>query len=410
VGGLAFHHRSPGVYGEHQVDVAVQVGRQAAMAVNNARLFAEMERLATTDPLTGLFNRRFFHSAWEEISQRAHEAASPLSVLMIDVNNFKGYNDRYGHLAGDGLLRETAEILQQQVRGSDVVARYGGDEFVVLMPDTTEEQARRVKERIERAVATRNALHSGEGGPLALDIGIESGRGAALERLLTKADQAMYRAKESSDRRQLRAVVEASEQERQRLAVQTVLSLAKIEEMKDAYTRGHSERLRDYAMEVGQVLGLGETDLQNIAYGAMLHDIGKVAIPSELLHKPGELTLQEQRIMRMHPIFGEAIVADVELLQGARSIIRHHQERYDGRTSGDRPGYPDGLKGGEIPLGARIIAVVDAYDAMTTDRPYRSGMKPEDALAELRANAGTQFDPDVVRVFENIVRSWWTSN
>lgn len=403
IGALVFTHRTAGIYGPHDVDLALQVGRQAAMALNNAHLFAEMERLATTDPLTGLFNRRFFHRAWTEATQQAQEADRPISLLMIDINNFKGYNDHYGHLAGDELLRGVAQILQQQVRGSDVVARYGGDEFVVLMPDTSEAQAQRVKERIERAVATRNALASREQ-PLVLDIGVESARGTALERLLAKADAAMYQVKESADRRQLRAVVEASEQERQRLALQTVLSLAKVEEMKDSYTRGHSERLRDYAVEVGRELGLAQEELQNLAYGAILHDIGKVAIPSHILHKPDELNPEERRIMRMHPILGEAMIADVELLQGARPIIRHHQERYDGSTSGEHPGYPDGLAGEQIPLGARIISVVDAFDAMTTDRPYRQGVQPAAALDELRQHAGTQFDPQVVEVFERVLR------
>ncbi len=404
VGALVLLHRVPGAYSDHHLEVAVQVGRQAALAVHNAQLFAEMEKLATTDPLTGLYNRRFFYNAWEEVSERAQNASAPLSLLMVDINNFKGYNDRYGHVAGDGLLREAAGILQEQVRATDVVARYGGDEFVVLMPDTSEHQARRVKERIERAVATRNALRSEDDAPLALDIGVESARGEALEHLLSRADAAMYRAKESAERRQLRAVVAASEQERQRHALQTVLSLAKIEEMKDAYTRGHSERLREYAVEVGRAMGLSDPELQNIAYGAILHDIGKVAIPSQLLHKPDELTAEELRIMRMHPALGEAMIADVELLQGARPIIRHHQERYDGRMDGARPGYPDGLAGEQIPLGARIITVVDAFDAMTTDRPYRPGMSRQEALQELRANAGTQFDPAVVRIFEQILK------
>ncbi|MHB9144940.1 MAG: diguanylate cyclase [Symbiobacteriia bacterium] len=404
IGALVLSHATPDIYTAHELEMAVQVGQQAAMALNNARLFAEMERLATTDPLTGLYNRRSFHMAWNDASHEAQEEDRPVSLLMIDINNFKGYNDHYGHLAGDQLLQEVAQIMQQQVRASDVVARYGGDEFVVLMPDTAETQARRVKERIERAVTTRNALAAGEGQPLVLDIGVESAQGAALERLLARADAAMYKAKESKDRRQLRAVVAASEQERQRLALQTVLSLAKIEEMKDAYTRGHSERLRDYAVEVGKELGLPPAELQNLSYGAMLHDIGKVAMPSHILHKPDGLTEEEQRIMRMHPILGEAMIADVELLQGARPIIRHHQERYDGITTGDRPGYPEGLAGEEIPLGARIIAVVDAYDAMTTDRPYRKGVSQEEALDELRRHAGSQFDSNVVRTFEQLLR------
>ncbi|MGE5591306.1 MAG: diguanylate cyclase [Bacillota bacterium] len=406
VGALVLLHRAPGAYSDHHLEVAVQVGRQAALAVHNAQLYAEMEKLATTDPLTGLYNRRFFYNAWDDVSRRAQDGSAPLSLLMVDINHFKGYNDRYGHVAGDKLLREAAGILQEQVRASDVVARYGGDEFVVLMPETTELQARRVKERIERAVATRNALRSPEEAPLALDIGVESARGEALEHLLSRADAAMYRAKESADRRQLRAVVAASEQERQRHALQTVLSLAKIEEMKDAYTRGHSERLREMAVEVGRAMGLPEAELQNIAYGAILHDIGKVAVPTEILHKPGELTAEEVRIMRMHPILGEAMIADVDLLQGARPIIRHHQERFDGRTHGERPGYPDGLAGEQIPLGARIIAVVDAFDAMTTDRPYRPGRTREQAMEEIRANAGTQFDPTVVRIFEQVAGRW----
>ncbi|MDX6668331.1 MAG: hypothetical protein QOK04_1711, partial [Solirubrobacteraceae bacterium] len=179
--------------------------------------------------------------------------------------------------------------------------------------------------------------------------------------------------------------------------VGTAEALAAALEAKDDYTAGHARSIADAAVEVGRALGLDERALRNVRYGAIFHDIGKIAVPDAILHKPGKLTSAEFEVVKRHPIHGEEILAPVPFLNDVRRIVRHDHERWDGA------GYPDGLRGPQIPIGARIVFVVDAFHAMVSDRPYRHGMAESEARARLRSSAGSQFDPQVVKAFLNVL-------
>ena len=205
--------------------------------------------------------------------------------------------------------------------------------------------------------------------------------------------------------RQLLELQTVLERDRGRFAMQAVLTLAKFAEFKDPCTHGRSERVRSTAREVARRLGMSDADVQDVEFAAVLHDLGKVVIPDAILKKPGPLTAAEWQIMRQHPEMGAAILSELDVLSNVVPMVRHHQERWDGRTNGPNPGYPDGLTGDAIPLGARILAVVDAYDAMTSDRPYRRSIGEERARGELIGMAGSQFDPAVVKAALEVMES-----
>jgi diguanylate cyclase (GGDEF)-like protein len=375
---------------------------QLGTALETGQLVQHLELQATTDALTGLYNRRYLDEVFCREAERTKRKDSKLSMLLIDIYNFKYYNDTQGHLAGDERLKRVGKILKRNVRVTDLVVRYGGDEFIILMPETDEEHAHLVKKRIEQMVLTWNNESKIDRQDLALflNIGIKTAQKDEVDDLIALADQEMYKAKGTVDRKKLIEFQERSETDRQRYTLQTVLSLAKVVEIKDPYTRGHSERVKEYAVAIAQQLALKRKEIDELAYAALLHDVGKISVPSEVLNKRAKLTPEEYRLVYQHPVVGETIVRDIELLSNVSPLIRHHHERYDGQTDGIAyPGYPDGLKGEQIPFGARILAIADVFDAMTTDRPYRLGIPKEKVVAEMQQAAGIQFDPNIFAAF-----------
>jgi diguanylate cyclase (GGDEF)-like protein/putative nucleotidyltransferase with HDIG domain len=350
-------------------------------------------RLALTDPLTGLGNHRHFHERLERELRHAHERRLPLTLCLIDVDDFKRINDRFGHPAGDRVL----SLLATRLRQSGEAFRLGGDEFALLLPgydeNTAVTAATSVVERI-------SAIQLDQLGSVTVSAGVATSPAHAADRdeLIRLADSALYWAKEYGKNR-VRAyrpdVIELAELKRlasgsdRAARFRAAASLARAVDARDVYTGSHSQRVADLAARTARRLGLPEEEVELTRLAASLHDLGKLAIPEEILRKPGPLTDPERMVLERHPQIGFRMLESLGVDPVADWVLHHH-ERWDGS------GYPDGLPGDAIPLGARIIFVADAYDAMTSERVYRRRVAPEQAIAELRRCAGSQFDPGIV--------------
>ncbi|MGB9886169.1 MAG: diguanylate cyclase [Moorellales bacterium] len=417
IGVLLLSQKSSGdPYTKEDLELLLTVANEAAVAINNARLYCEARTQATRDELTGLYNYRFFQEFLDKEVEHSRRTGQSLSVIFIDVDHFKAYNDVYGHLAGDEALGRLAEAVSGSIRAADVAARYGGDEFAVLLPGAGSSEALRVAERIMRAVQRCFSGTETGSGLLTVSLGVASypEHSQSKQELLTAADSALYQAKYSGRDRICvfgRAIgagdadggspgEESSASEKGFLKRQleeaylaTVYTLAAAINARDNYTFKHSEMVTYYALGLAEALGLSEERRKIVRFAAMLHDIGKIGIPEYILNKPGGLTPPEREAVKRHVHIAEAIVRHTPYLRPIAPIILHHHEAYDGK------GYPDGLQGEEIPLEARILAIADAYHAMTSDRPYRPALSREQAVGELRALAGKQFDPTLVPVF-----------
>ncbi len=365
--------------------------------VERERLLAEALERADRDPLSGLLNHRAFHKRLEEEADRALRGGTPLCVAVLDLNNFKFFNDAYGHLAGDDVLRQVADALRGVCRSYDTLARFGGDEFAVLMPGLTCAEAGAAAARLRERLAQVGYRPMGD----ASVIPIEASVGAAVFpdeaptrlEVLELADSRLRRAKTGGGDED--NLIEPLEN-RLKKSVEGYAMLSALVaavDNKDRYTRRHSEDVLTYSLMIARALGLDEATQHALAVAALLHDVGKIGVPDHVLRKPGRLTAEETAAMRQHPMMGAVIVGAVPGFEYTLDPIRHHHERWDGG------GYPFGLRGKEIPLTARLMAVADAFSAMTTDRPYRKGIPESKARAILADGAGTQWDPACVEAF-----------
>jgi len=366
----------------------------AVVACHNAEVYAHVRTAASTDALTGLLN----HGAMqvrvrEEISRAARDGAA-LCCVLIDLDDFKRVNDELGHPAGDALLRRVADALLAEVRPYDQVARYGGDEFVIVLPATGEDEARQVAERVRDRV--RSGVPTGRDGKIGnCSIGVSAWEPPmSADDLLAAADRALLLAKRTGKGRVAVAnpdleeeLVRLQQDEGSPAAVQ---ALAAAIEARDNYMHGHSEQVARLATGVALLLGLTSDAVERVGHGALLHDLGKLAIPQQILQKGGELDDSEWEVLAEHPVIGERILRRIPQLAPIAPIVRHEHEHWDGS------GYPDGLAGGQIPIGSRIVLACDAYGAMTTERPYRAALTSAQAVDELRARSGTQFDPQII--------------
>ena len=350
-------------------------------------------RLALTDPLTGLGNHRHFHDRLERELADSRAQGYPLSLCLVDIDDFKRINDRFGHPGGDKVLAQLASNLRQ---GGEAF-RLGGDEFAILLPGRDEEGARMAAEAIIERIA---AVELDPAGPVTISAGIATVPEEELGRdeLVRRADSALYWAKEYG-KNQVRVyrpdVIEIAELKRlaagpdRAARFRAAASLARAVDARDAYTGSHSERVADLAARIATRLGIDREQVELTRLAGSLHDLGKLAIPEEILRKPGPLSEAERLVLERHPQIGFRMLESLGVDPVADWVLHHH-ERWDGS------GYPDGVGGDEIPLGARIIFVADAYDAMTSDRVYRGRLTDDEAIAELVRCSGTQFDPEIV--------------
>jgi len=350
-------------------------------------------RLALTDPLTGLGNHRHFHERLQSDLDRAAERGTPLSLCLVDIDDFKHVNDRHGHPMGDRVLAQVASRLRQ---GGEAF-RLGGDEFALLLPGRTEREALDVANVVLERISATTFEHAG---PLTLSAGVATFplHGTDRAELVRVADNALYWSKEhgkacatafrggAAELGDLRRLGQERDRHARFLAAE---GLARAVDARDAYTGEHSAEVGELAARIAARMGRHTDEVELLRLAGSLHDVGKLAIPEDILRKPGPLSEAERVVLERHPQIGFRMLDSLGVEPVATWVLHHH-ERWDGS------GYPNRLSGDRIPLGARILFVADAYDAMTTDRVYRGRLSHDRAVRELERCAGTQFDPEVV--------------
>ncbi|OGN95480.1 MAG: hypothetical protein A2Z77_07180 [Chloroflexi bacterium RBG_13_51_36] len=402
IGTLVLASHKHNAYDRSQIRLLEKVALQIAAPIENAQLYARAEQKSRIDELTGLFNRRYFEERLKEEIARHSRYGNAFSVFMLDLDNFKTYNDVYGHPAGDSLLSQMGSMVKCSIRDADQAFRYGGDEFVVILPQTPRDDAYVVADRVREQIAGEMEQRSIT---VTCSIGLASYPvdGVIAEELVIAADTALYYAKWTGGNRiyfSSKAISESPDNGKssgRRDGLSAVYALVSVVESRDPYVYGHSRKVNAYAVALTEALGLPPDEVSSVSTAALLHDIGKIGIPDEVLNKKEQLSRENWEAIKAHPRLGKNIVSSIpQLVHCADSILYHH-ERWDGS------GYPAGLKGEEIPIGARVIAIADSFEAMTSARPYRPPLSREEALEELRQGAGGQFDPKLVEVFIGVI-------
>ncbi|HEY0073845.1 MAG TPA: diguanylate cyclase [Abditibacteriaceae bacterium] len=385
-------------FDEDEPDMLESIGVEVGNAMENARLYGAALKAADRDSVTGLLNHRAIHQRLDEEFQRAQHQDRPLSVIMMDLNNFKLFNDTYGHPTGDMVLKRVARALESECRKPSILARYGGDEFIAVLPDTDEPKAMVLAQRLSERMRAEGFQRGTDATtvPISLSFGVANYPKDSSNRfeLVTIADRNLYQAKITDS-----GIMGTTETQRSHRALRTEGSFDVLDAMvtavdnKDRYTRQHSEDVTEYALWIAEELGYSEGTQRVIRIGGLLHDVGKIGVPEDILRKPGKLSDDEYETMKRHTQLGALIVSGVAGMESIIDIVKSHHERWDGS------GYPEGLAGEDIPLLGRLLAVADAFSAMTTDRPYRKGFSWDIAIGEIRKGIGTQFDPEMAKAF-----------
>ncbi len=434
IGVLNIESRSENAFSPQDVLILNTLADLLATALHNAFIFQKLQQQSITDGLTGIKTRRFF---WEALSaewKRASRSGRPFSVVLIDLDKFKQVNDTMGHFEGDLVLARVGRLLEQKSRQSNIVARYGGDEFIVLMPETGSEQAQVLAERLRQWLATDPMLSehhiTGSFGVACFPM-----HGFSIEDIIRVADAGMYVSKRSGgnsvstaqefvegedfarQRQQISAYIEGFLQRERTgpeqleelsstlyklcggdescnvpLLKEAIESLSRAAESREIQTSGHGDLVARYTEVIGRALGLSSDEKADLVFAARVHDVGKIFVPESILNRPGSLSDEEFFQLRMHAHIGAEIVGAIPDSTLMRDAIEHHHQRFDGS------GYPDALRGEEIPLWARIIGLADAYANMVTEQSFSTARTPEQALDELAKMSGTRFDGMLVRL------------
>jgi len=374
-------YTNPELYHEEDIKLLEFVSSQVATAIERKSSEEKIKYLSFHDSLTGLYNRAYFE---EELERYNFPRYYPLSIVMLDVNGLKVINDTFGHSEGDRLLKHLSQVLTSVSRQGDILARIGGDEFAILLPSTTSEQAHNFCERIKQA-CQQDKIE-----PIYLRLNIslghttQEGEYKDTATLLKEVDKKMYQDKLFNGKSREKHFLEAFR-----------IILAE----RDPHTSDHARRLQELALSLGKRVGLTEYQLGNLKLLALLHDMGKIGIPDSILFKTHILTPLEWEKMREHSRIGYRMAKNIPDFAPIAQEILYHHEYWDGT------GYPEGLKGEKIPLLSRIISIVDTYDVMQSRRPYKGPLSKAEALKEIKRCAGTQFDPQLVEIFLKIVKT-----
>jgi diguanylate cyclase (GGDEF)-like protein len=447
----------PRDFSDEEIQLLNTLGDLISGALHHALTLQKAREQAVTDGLTGVKTHRYLMEALSAEWKRSTRASRPFCLLLADLDRFKFVNDFFGHLEGDLVLKRVGRILEQNCRSSDVIARYGGDEFVILMPETDIEQSRQLAEKLRACIFADTFLRAKN---VTSSIGIAGfpNHGSTPQELIQIADASMYLSKHQGgntvsttahlngdeDKQWKRDVLEAYlgvtlkrlfstgpeafAEIRRRLqqfsnslpgldtqsgsdsqstaaalapaVMETVTSLALAIDAKDPYTQGHSPKVANYSALIAEGFGLREEEIEQIRLGGMLHDLGKVGVPESILNKNGPLNPEEWELMKEHVHFGDKLLQPLRNLEHIRAMVLHHHEMFDGS------GYPAGLAEEQIPLGARIIAIADAYDTITSDRTYKKARPAQAALLEIERCSGAQFDPALVKIFVEAIREY----
>lgn len=397
------------------------------LSLDNKSLLNRLKELSIKDAHTELYNYRYLIKRLTSEIKKATKYSLPLSILMIDIDYFKSINDVYGHLYGDIILKEFARYLTNFVRRNGIVVRYGGEEFVILLIDANKKEAIKFGERLLSAIKRHLFNPKGKRIRLKISMGISSlpEGGTRTESLLDSVDRALHDAKEIGGNRlavfkgirktekeiikegdkvdvdveKLKEKLSKMETRVNQTLLESIYAFAKTIEAKDYYTGEHADRTVYIVVKIGERLNLSGKELENLKHGAVLHDLGKIGIPDNILGKRKKLTKKEYGLIKKHPQIGAEIIRPIHFLKDITPIILYHHERLDGS------GYPTGLKGDQIPLGARIIAIADVYQSLISNRPYRKAYSKKEALNIIKKGSGTQFDPEIVKTFLSVIKN-----